>query len=40
MISMNKADYERILEHAKSVVPEEERPEPMPVPWLTYLTSI
>ena len=23
MISMNKADYERILEHAKSVVPEE-----------------
>ncbi len=23
MISMNKSDYERILEHAKSVVPEE-----------------
>lgn len=23
MISMNKADYERILEHAKSVIPEE-----------------
>lgn len=23
MISMNKADYERVLEHAKSVVPEE-----------------
>lgn len=23
MISMNKADYERMLEHAKSVVPEE-----------------